>query len=453
MSAEASSAARGGLARLAGGMARTVGMDETLALGLAARLVTVFAAPVTLYLVVAHRPAREQGLYFIFVNAQAVAPLFEIGVGSMLVQFVSHAGVGIRADAAPGPLLPLLRAARHWYLRIVIVVGLVIWIGGVLLFWRAGDLRGSVLGSWTVLSAAVATYVFLTPALCTVEGSGGLRDVQRLRVAQAGVATLILWLAIPVLGGPTAVAIVMVGQCLLLALWLARRHGALWRAYLAPGPAAPSAREPLAGPLGRATLQWTAGFLAPQLLAPLVFAARGAAEAGRIGLSFAVATVPLTLATAWLYSRLPSYGALAAAGRLDDLDHVAVRTGLRAIVAAMLGVGGVVLLVALLQGHGPAIAARFLPLPAVAALGAASIAGIAVQALGGYLRADRDEPLAAASALSALVGVVACAVAAHRWGGSGAAAAYAAVSVAMVPVSLVLVARHRARRQLRARTA
>ena len=57
---------------------------------LATRLVTLAAAPVTLLLVMTRLVPAEQGVYFIFVNAFALSQLFEIGVGSLVVQYASH---------------------------------------------------------------------------------------------------------------------------------------------------------------------------------------------------------------------------------------------------------------------------------------------------------------------------------------------------------------------------
>ena len=64
--------------------------DRTLALVLGTRLIPLLAAPVTLYLVATRRSAVEQGFYFVLVNVQALASLVELGVGTIVVQFISH---------------------------------------------------------------------------------------------------------------------------------------------------------------------------------------------------------------------------------------------------------------------------------------------------------------------------------------------------------------------------
>jgi len=65
--------------------------NPTIRLVLLSRVIALASAPVTLILVAALRSPAEQGFYFVFVNVQALAVLFELGVGSMLVQFAAHA--------------------------------------------------------------------------------------------------------------------------------------------------------------------------------------------------------------------------------------------------------------------------------------------------------------------------------------------------------------------------
>ena len=69
------------------------------------RLVPLIAAPLTLWLLATRRPTEEQGLYFIFINVQAVAQLAEIGIGTLLVQFISHESAGV-TWLADGTLRP-----------------------------------------------------------------------------------------------------------------------------------------------------------------------------------------------------------------------------------------------------------------------------------------------------------------------------------------------------------
>ncbi|MDB4899878.1 MAG: hypothetical protein JWN53_1686, partial [Gemmatimonadetes bacterium] len=90
--------------------------------------------------------------------------------------------------------------------------------------------------------------------------------------------------------------------------------------------------------------------------------------------------------------------------------------------------------VELLHRYAPSLGARLLPTSAVAALAASGLGWVAIQALTGYLRADREEPLLGYTALGVAVALVIAASAA-RFGAATTCLAYAAaVLIATVPL-------------------
>src|ERR1019366_9319677 len=145
----------------------------------------------------------------------------------------------------------------------------------------------------------------------------------------------------------------------------------------------------------RSARLWIALWVTPQLLAPVLLRMRGGDEAGRMGVTLAVATAPLTLAIAWLLGRYPSFGAMVAEGRTREFDALARRATVEAasvFVAAGVLLTGVVLLLPYVL---PPFAVRFLPPVSLLALMAGNLAGLLLQAMAGWLRAFRDEGVAA----------------------------------------------------------
>jgi hypothetical protein len=193
---------------------------------------------------------------------------------------------------------------------------------------------------------------------------------------------------------------------------------------------------------------WLALWLAPQLLAPTVLLADGAVPAGRVGLSLALATAPGTLGVAWLHGRYPSYAALAAGGRWNDLDRLARRSLVQALgVCAMLGVG-VTLAIVALAWLAPALAERALPPAGVAALCVSSLGWVAVQGCAAWLRAERAEPLVRPTVVLALVVTAGCAAAAP-WSSTDALVVLYSTGVVIGAAALasLTIARARVRHQ------
>ena len=241
---------------------------------------------------------------------------------------------------------------------------------------------------------------------------------------------------------------------LVAAVWLVATHAALLRQSAAwlrerrgtpsrpPGgeslvPTSAGGPEAIAGtvPIGsqasaqwRAAASWVAPFVASQLLGPLVFWRHGPISAGQVGMSLAVATAPLTLGTAWLQARLPRYASLLARGRRDELRQLARTASGQALLVCAAAGAGVVLVMMSLGVYAPTLAARALPPVVIGALALHSVAMTGNQAMAGYLRASRKEPLAAMLLVGSTVAVLAAAVMASR-SGTAATLAYALAGV------------------------
>jgi hypothetical protein len=272
-----------------------------------------------------------------------------------------------------------------------------------------------------------------------------------MRGWQAAAILLALWTGILASGPLAAAWLAAAAQFLVAAVWLFTRHRGLLRA-----PRALPALL-LAGVKGlvhryraeqvRSALLWIALWVTPQLLAPVLLRMRGGDEAGRLGVTLAVATAPLTLAIAWLHGRYPSFGAMVAEGRTREFDALARRAASEAasvFVAVCVPLVGLVLL---LPHVLPAFAMRFLPPMSLILLMAGNFAGLLLQAMAGWLRAFRDEGIAAPIVGGAVAVVIASAVAGALGGAQLMSAVFAAagllIAVPLAGVHFVRVRRER----------
>ena len=404
----------------------------------------------TLLLVALLRPPEEQGFYFVFTNVQAVAAVFEYGVGAMLVQFAAHsigatAAAAGRADVVEDrAVAATLRAARRWFGTAAVVVLAMILPLGFALFGPAANATGvSYAVPWLVMSIAVGSYLAIIPFICVLEGSGHLRRVQRMRLIQVVAVTACLWTLIPAVGSLWAIAAANLLSFFVAAGWLmAAFPGLLFRRSSGTAPAPDAA---LHAAQSRTAGAWLAAFAGPQLLAPIVFHYQGAAAAGQLGLSLAAASAPLMFAVSWLQARYPEYGSLAASNQLGLLDVTANRATTQAVLVFCLGSAALLGTLAVIREVYPPLASRFLPLGGVASLSAASLASLLYQAMAGHLRAHREETLLWPVVIG-VIAAVAATVLGAQFGATSAAAGYsAAIVFVLLPWSAaVFVRRHRA---------
>ena len=409
----------------------------------ATRIVMLVGAPVSLYLAATRLTPGSQGYYFVAVNIVALAQLFELGLGTIIVQFASHewprlrwgAGGGLEGDpAARDAVMALLLAALHWFGVAAGVLFLIAGVGGGLLYGSA--LHSGALGFaifWGGYCALTAVYLLFVPFVCVAEGCGDLLSVQRMRGAQAAAVLVGLWIGIVTDGPLLAAWLAAFAQLSVAVVWLVRRHRGLLRApRTLPAQlmdAVTGLRRRYRTEQHRSAQLWLAIWLGPQLLVPLLLRLRGGNESGRLGVTLAIAIAPLTLATAWLHGRYPSYGSLVAERRHAEFDLLARRATGEAVAVFIAGASFLTGVVMLLPYVVPALAARVLPVVFLWALFAGSLASLLLQAMAGWLRAFRDEGIAPPVVAGAVGVVVASGVCAGLGGARLMAVGFAAANL------------------------
>ncbi|HEY2850192.1 MAG TPA: hypothetical protein VGI97_09965 [Gemmatimonadaceae bacterium] len=407
------------------------------------RAVALGGAPVTLYLAATRLAPNDQGWYFVAINVVAFAQLCELGLGTIIVQFASHEWPRLRWERTGGldgdpsardSVGALLVAATRWFGTAALVLFLVAGIGGLLIFGsNLSGSRGGFAILWSGVVAVTALYLLAIPFICVAEGCGDLLAVQRMRTWQAAANILALWTGI-LLAGPLGAAwLGATAQLLVAAAWLFRRHRGLLRApRTLPAALLEGTREAAnryRAEQARSAQLWIALWVTPQLLAPVLLRMRGGNEAGKLGVTLAVAMAPLTLAVAWLHGRYPSFGAMVAGGKTREFDALALRAATEAVsvfVVTCLALTGAVLL---LPHVLPSLAARFLPATSLLALMAGNLGALLLQAMAGWLRAFRDEGIATPIVAGAVVVVLASAIAGTVGGAQTMAGVFAASSL------------------------
>ena len=426
-------------------------IDRAVVLVLLTRLSLLLAAPVTLWLVAAKRPVAEQGLFFILWNIQALTQLMELGIQTLIVQFASHeshsltwnARGGLDGDAgAKARVHQAIREGRRWYGRVAIALGILAASGGIwIIAVRANEVGRAALVPWLVTVAFTAAYLPIVPVLCAIEGCGGLLRVQRMRLVQTVLSIFALWTMLLWLGALWGVAAFAVTWFLTAWGWLLRSHSQLLSDALEArltDLAGADASASLAAVQWRTGATWLAWWIAPQCVTPIVLTTHGALPGGQVGMSFAIATAPLTLGIVWLQARYPRYAALLAKGEGEQLRRLARRATIQAAAVCTSGVLAVALAVWVIGRLSPSLASRALPARWIVVLGLTNLAWLLVQSLSSYLRAWRQEPLMETAIVGAIVVMAGTSAVALHVPTESIIAAYALlIAGAVVPLAVL----------------
>ncbi len=425
--------ARGGLlARIK----HLLGLDRAIAFTVLARGWSTMAGIVTILFIAHFLTLAEQGYYYTIASLVALQIVFELGFSFVILQLAAHerAHLQIHDDGsitgdsnAHSRLASTFQKTVRWYSVGAFLMAAALVPAGFRFFQMHH--QPGVQVSWQMpwFAAVLATmFTFqMDPIFAFLEGCGRIPEVARMRLTQAIAGSLMAWTALSLHHGLFAPAMVISGQALaggyflftqrrLLLPLLRRRTGGetvSWRGEIWPFQ-------------WRIAISWLCGYFIFQIFNPVLFADRGAAEAGRMGMSLSIASALSAIAIAWMNTKASPFGTLVARREFATLDRVFFRTLWQS--ALLLAAGAVVVLLglAVVTQRAPHLAVRVLPLPVLAVLLATALCNHVVFSEAIYLRAHKREPFLL---LSAAVGVLtACStlLLARFWGAPGVTLGY-----------------------------
>lgn len=140
-------------------------------------------------------------------------------------------------------------------------------------------------------------------------------------------------------------------------------------------------------------LQGLAGYFTSSLLVPVIFTYRGAADAGRMGLSLQVVQALTSLATSLLVVALPRLGTAFASGEISAFERQWRQSSIGSVMVYVLGGAAALIMLAVAAGQGLSEAGRFLGLLPFTLLVVWGFLLLLVQCCAIYWRSQRVELL------------------------------------------------------------
>ncbi len=382
-----------------------LGVDSAVLSVLAGRASAFAANAITAALLVVYVTPAEQGYYFTFLSVLGLRVFFDMSFSFVLLQCASHemahlrwaaGGVVIGDPRAKARLSGLWRGALRWYSVASVAFIAVLLTAGTVFFGHYQSRGGAVnwRTAWVAVALLAGGNLLVAPALALLEGCGLVALVGRVRFVEVVLGSLALWFGLHSRLGLLAMP---VGQSAGLAwtvLWVitTRRKYFLdlldprwsgcelhWRAEVWPFQ-------------WRMALSSMSGFLIFQLFNPVLFMFRGAAEAGRMGLTVSAFNAILWTSMIWLTTKAPAFGMLIAKREYGKLDRLFARAVAHSLVPLLTGLTAFVGVVYWLNRQGHPFAQRVLnPLPVVF-LALATLIQYIIYAEATYLRAHKKEP-------------------------------------------------------------
>ena len=322
---------------------RKAGVDGAVGFAVLGKLWQLLTGPLTQLILVVSFTKATQDYYYAFTSMLGMQIFVELGLHVVLISVSSHEWSRLSLQegqisgeaAAKSRLISLGRMMLWWYGIAALIFAVTITVAGFLLFrqTQSGGTGGSAirenvawLTPWIALVIVNGLQLPLLPLTAILEGCNQLSVMNRVRFWQAVAGTVVVWLALTSGLGlwslVASAAVRLVGELYLVAV----RYRPFFNAFRSP-----SEKEQMDWKQEILPLQWRIAvqgillWLANSMPLLLIFKGRPEGEAAQLGMTWTILTALQGASLAWIETRRPIFGALIAARKFKELDHLFFR--------------------------------------------------------------------------------------------------------------------------------
>lgn len=391
-------------------IASKIGVDKAIAYSSGARVVQSFCGLCIIFFISRFLSGEEQGFYFTFGSIAALQVFFELGLTSIITQFVAHEAAHLKFAnnnydgeyLYKSRLASLLKFCFRWYTVVSLAAFLFLLVVGFIFFSSFYNNKDAVVewkGPWILLSFATALQLFQSPFNSILMGLGKVKEMNKILFYQQSL--ILLATCIGFIYG-LKLYIIGLGVICSVTLWFiyvvySGLFSLLKRISKTKINESVSYFKEIFPFQWRIALSWLSGYFIFQLFNPVLFAVEGAVIAGKMGMTLQALSVIQTIAMGWQNTKVPLYSSLISLKEYAKLDKV-----FKATVFQMIPIS--LLLTCLLFGfiemlkrmgielNGELISNRFLDFQPMLFLALAFFANIFVFSWATYLRCHKKEP-------------------------------------------------------------
>ncbi|HLB74598.1 MAG TPA: hypothetical protein VJJ98_11310 [Sedimentisphaerales bacterium] len=412
-------------------------IDRAVAFGISAKLWQAAASIVTIAVIAIYYTPEMQGYYYTFISLMALQIFAELGLGNVIINFASHEWAHLRLcerngivgpESALARLAGLGRFALRWYAAAGAAVFVIMGAVGCFLFTGGPHYAIDWRAPWILFSLLIGIRLWLIPFLALLEGCNQVSSVYFCRLMEVVITSATLWLCIMLdlrLFAPCVSVSAGIAWCV---LFLFGKYKRFFRVFFSKHTAAPmSWRSEILPMQWRIALSFLGGYFTFYLFTPLTFRFDGPIAAGRMGMTFAIASGLSAVASMWIYARVPRFGQMIAKKRFDQLDQLFYRVASISVVLIFTGGLCAWATVYWLHIRNSFISARILPLLPTGLLFLAAVLMQVSFCQAAYLRAHKKEPFLTLSIVQGVLTSLSLLMFGRLYGVLGMVAGYLAI--------------------------
>jgi len=392
-----------------------IGIDRSIAYTIFYRMIQGLGGVGTVIFIAKYLSKNEQGYYYTFGSVIAIQIFFELGLSSIITQYVAHEMAELTWTATGdlegntmnlSRVSSLLRFCVRWFTVIALMFCIALLFVGFY-FFRSYHYNATISWKmpWVILSFATGGFLLFDPVLAFLEGLGKVKDVARMRLVQQTVyiTSVIFFLISGCKLYSSAIATLLSFLSIVCLLLFSEKYKTLKKIWHSNGEWKVNYRKEIFPYQWKIALSWISGYFIFQLFNPVLFATEGPAVAGQMGITLAALNGLIGLSMSWINTKVPAFSSLIASEKYVELDSLFFRSFGQSLSITAAGLIFFFILVYVLRLNGIQIGSRFLsPLP-LAVMCVSYLINNAVFGLATYLRCHKKEPLLIQSIVFAIL--------------------------------------------------
>jgi hypothetical protein len=380
-----------------------LGLDRAIAFTILGRGWSGFAGLVTIFLIARFLSPDQQGYYYTFGSLVAVQIVFELGFSFVIQQLASHERAHLEilksgeirgVETHHARLASILQKTVRWYSIAALALFCTLLPIG---FYFFSTHKHSIVPvawkiPWILVAFAAALTFQIDPIFAFLEGCGDVALIAQARLLQAFLGGLLACGALILHHGLFSPAMMILGQALVgfFRIWRSRKLlSGLF--HYSPGDRKIAWFQEVWPFQWRIAVSWISGYFIFQLFNPVLFAYRGAGEAGRMGMSLSIGSAVLNVGISWVTTKSAPFGVLVARKQFAELDRVFFRAFAQSFAVTGLGCLITWLATVYIYSHGMALTRRVLDPVAMGLLLLTVAVNHIVFAEAIYLRSHKQE--------------------------------------------------------------
>jgi O-antigen/teichoic acid export membrane protein len=422
-----------------------VGIDWAILYTLFARTIQALGGVGTLFFIAKCLDKNEQGYYYTFGSIIAIQIFFELGLNSIITQYVAHEMAHLQWDDKmelqgdeqyKSRLASLLHFCVKWFSFLAIGLFFTLLVAGYIFFTKYNS-RSLIdwKGPYVILCLTTSCFLVIDPILAFLEGLSKVKEVARFRLVQQ--TTYIVLVIVLLVSGfklySGAIASFMSFVSVLVMLLSSSFVKLMSRIYKLKSTWIVSYKKEIFPYQWKIALSWVSGYFIFQFFNPILFATEGPVVAGQMGMTVNALSGVLSLSMSWIYTKVPAFSNFISLKKYVDLDKLFFKSFYQSLVINILGV---ITFFAIVEGlryyHFP-LGNRFLSSYPLLCLCSTFIFNQMIFSMAVYLRSHKTEPLLMQSIALAVLSFLSTIFLGKAYGVVGVTAGYMSI---MLLVSL-----------------